>query len=192
MKNSSFDFFKSKFNVSEDTFLILKKLASRKKITTGTILIKQGGMSDKLYFLTSGLMRSFRVTEAGKEYTKNIYSPLSFVGPLSSILTKKPSLLTYETLTDCQGFEVEFQAFYMLTETNLEVSNLYNRVLEYLFVIYERKQLEDISLNATERYELLKSRIPDIDEQIAQYQIASYLNITPVQLSRIRKEMKRN
>jgi CRP-like cAMP-binding protein len=192
MKNSSFDFFKSKFNVSEDTFLILKKLASRKKITTGTILIKQGGMSDKLYFLTSGLMRSFRVTEAGKEYTKNIYSPLSFVGPLSSILTKKPSLLTYETLTDCQGFEVEFQEFYMLTETNLEVSNLYNRVLEYLFLIYERKQLEDISLNATERYELLKSRIPDIDEQIAQYQIASYLNITPVQLSRIRKEMKRN
>lgn len=192
MKNPSFDFLKSKFNVSEDTFLILKKLASRKTLNSGTILIKQGAMSNRLHFLTSGLMRSFHVTEAGKEYTKNIYSPISFVGPLSSILTKKPSLLTYETLTDCQVYEVEFNEFYKLTETNLEMSNLYNRVLEYLFLLYESKQLELISLNATERYALLKSRIPDIDEQIAQYQIASFLNITPVQLSRIRKEMKRN
>ena len=192
MGNSSFDFLKSKFNVSNETFLILSNLSSRKTLKAGDHIIKQGGMSSKLYFLTSGLMRSVRVSETGKHYTKNIYSPISFVGPFSSILTKKPSLLTYEALTECNVYEVDYKDFFSLTESIIEISNLYNRVLEYLFLIYEKKQFESVSLNATQRYQLLKSRIPDIDQQIAQYQIASFLNITTVQLSRIRKELKQN
>lgn len=192
MENPNFDFLKSKFDVSQDTFQILSNISTKKIIKSGDHTIKQGGTSNKLYFLTSGLMRSVRVSEKGKEYTKNIYSPISFVGPLSSILTKKPSFLTYEALTDCKVYEVDFKEFFNLTKTVIEISNLYNRILEYLFLIYEKKQFESISLNATERYQLLKSKIPNIDEQIAQYQIASYLNITPVQLSRIRKDLKLN
>ncbi|MBR9845193.1 MAG: Crp/Fnr family transcriptional regulator [Algicola sp.] len=192
MENPNFDFLKSKFNVSKETFLILKNLSTQKTIPSGEKIIEQGGMSTKLYFLTSGLMRSVRVSERGKEYTKNIYSPISFVGPFSSILTKKPSLLTYEALTDCRVYEADYEDFFKLTQTDIAISNLYNRVLEYLFIIYEKKQFESVSLNATERYQLLKSKIPDIDNKIAQYQIASYLNITPVQLSRIRKDLKQN
>ncbi len=52
------------------------------------------------------------------------------------------------------------------------------------------KRISELSsLNATERYVKLKKEIPDIDNLIQQYHIASYLNITPVQLSRIRKEL---
>jgi hypothetical protein len=43
-------------------------------------------------------------------------------------------------------------------------------------------------LNSTERYIKLKKEIPDIENLIPQYHIASYLNITPTQLSRIRRE----
>lgn len=192
MENPNFDFLKSKFNVSNETFLILKNLSTRKILKAGENIIKEGGKSNKLYLLSSGLMRSVRVSETGKEYTKNIYSPVSFVGPFSSILTKQPSLLTYEALTDCQVYEIDFKDFSGLTEINIEVSNVYNRILEYLFLVYEQKQLESISLNATQRYQLLKNKIPDIDSLIPQYQIASYLNITAVQLSRIRKEIKQN
>ncbi|MCB0382760.1 MAG: Crp/Fnr family transcriptional regulator [Psychroserpens sp.] len=192
MENPSFDFLKSKFNVSKEAFFILKNIATRKILKSREKTIDQGGMSSKLYFLTSGLMRSVRVSELGKEYTKNIYSPISFLGPLSSILTQKPSLLTYEALTDCVVYEIDYYDFLKLTQTTIEISNVYNRILEYLFLIYEKKQFESISLNATERYQLLKTRIPDIDRQIPQYQIASYLNITPVQLSRIRKDLKQN
>jgi CRP-like cAMP-binding protein len=192
MEDPSFDFLKSKFNVSNETFLILKNLSTRRTLKTGEYTIQQGGNNSKVYFLISGLMHSVRMSEAGKFYTKNIYSPISFVGPFASILTKTPSLLTYEALTDCDVYEIDFEDFFGLTKTTIEISNLYNRVLEYLFLIYEKKQFESISLKATQRYQLLKSRIPGIDKQIAQYQIASYLNITTVQLSRIRKDLKPN
>ena len=45
-------------------------------------------------------------------------------------------------------------------------------------------------MDATQRYLKLCKKIPDIESLIPQYQIASYLGITPVQLSRIRKKMK--
>ena len=54
---------------------------------------------------------------------------------------------------------------------------------------YEERSLELMSMDATERYLKLRERIPHIDDLIPQFQIASFLSITPVQLSRIRKNL---
>jgi hypothetical protein len=48
---------------------------------------------------------------------------------------------------------------------------------------------ELLTLNATGRYLKLQKRIPNIDNMINQYHIASNLGITPIQLSRIRKKL---
>ena len=77
-----------------------------------------------------------------------------------------------------------------ISKANIDISNLYNRILESVYILYEAKQLETAALDATQRYLQLKRRIPNIENLIPQYQIASYLNISPVQLSRIRKSLK--
>ncbi|WP_296383153.1 Crp/Fnr family transcriptional regulator [Winogradskyella sp.] len=189
MDNPNFDFLKSRFHVSKETFLILKSLATKRKLTAGEEMVKQGGKSSKIAFLTSGLMRAFSTLESGKQITKNIFTPISFVGAFSSLIKDEPSLLCYEALVDSEVFEVNFNEFIKISKTNIDISNLYNRILEYVFIMYERKQLETMALNGTERYLSLKKQIPNIDNLIPQYQIASYLNISPVQLSRIRKEL---
>lgn len=189
MQDPNFDFLRLKFNVSKEAYKILQSLAKYKKLKQGQVLLEQGTKSNKMSFLVSGLMRAYHVLESGKEITKNLYTPYSFVGPFSSILKKEPSLLTHEALTDTVLYEVNFEDFLAHSKTNIEISKLYNRVLEYIFIVYEQKYLTHISLNATERYRLLKNQIPDIENLIPQYQIASYLNISPVQLSRIRKAL---
>ena len=189
MGDPNFDFLRSKFHVSKEAYVILKSLAKYKKLKQGEILIKQGVKSNKMCFLASGLLRAYHALESGKEITKNLYTPFSFVGPFSSILKNQTSLLTHEALTDSILYEVNFEDFIEFSKTNIEISNLYNRVLEYIFIMYEKKYLDNISLNATERYKQLKDYIPNIDNLIPQYQIASFLNISPVQLSRIRKDL---
>lgn len=190
MKDPNFDFLKSKFHVSKETYAILQKLASKRRLKAGEALIKQGGKSKKIAFLVSGLMRSFSTLESGKQITKNIYTPISFAGGFSSLISNKPSLICYEALVDSVVFEVNFDDFLKITKTNISISNLYNRILEYIFIVYEKKQLETMALSSRERYLSLIKKIPNIENLIPQYQIASYLNITPVQLSRIRKELK--
>lgn len=189
MDDPSFDFLKSKFHVSKETYLILNGLASIRKLKAGEDIVKQGGKSKKIAFLVSGLMRAFSTLESGKQVTKNIFSPISFVGAFSSIVKDQPSILCYEALVNSVVFEVNFNEFIKISKTNIDVSNLYNRILEYVFIVYEKKQMEMLTLNGTERYLSLKKQIPNIDSLIPQYQIASYLNISAVQLSRIRKEL---
>lgn len=188
--NKNHAFLNSFANISEDTFNKLQNISTFKEIEAHTAITKSGELPTKVYMLTSGIMRVYLSSESGKEHNKNIFSPYSFVGALTALIKNKPSELTYETLTNCKGYEIDFVALRKLCKNNLSISNMYNKILEYIFISYEKRHLELISLNATQRYLKLKRQIPDIDYLIPQFQIASYLSITPVQLSRIRKKLK--
>ena len=63
------------------------------------------------------------------------------------------------------------------------------QILENIFFLLETRIEELAFLNATELYLKLKKEIPDIETLIPQYHIASYLNIKPESLSRIRKRI---
>ena len=187
--NKNFIFLNSFINISEGTFEKLQKISSFKVVEPNTPVARAGEIASKIYLLVSGIMRVYLRDESGKEYNKNFFMPLSFVGSYTSIIQNEPAKLTYETMTECKLYEIDFKAIIELCKKDLEISNLYNKILEKIFISYEERQLELISLDAKQRYLRLRARFPDIDSLIPQYQIASYLSITPVQLSRIRKTL---
>lgn len=188
--NANFVFLNSFAQIDEATFKKLQKITSYKTLGKHEIIAKEGEIpSQKVYMLISGIMRAYINAESGKQYNKKLFAPKSFVGPLTAIITKKQSGLTYETLTECKVFEVDFVTFLNMCKTDIKLSNLYNRALERIFIEYERRSIELMSLNATQRYLNLRQCIPNIDDLIPQFQIASFLNITPVQLSRVRKKL---
>jgi len=190
--NPTLSYLNSFIDVSEETFGKLQKISSFKVLEANTPLAKAGEVASKMYLLVSGLMRVYLSSESGKEYNKNFFMPLSFVGSFTSIIKKQPSKLTYEALTDCKLYEIDFNKIVDLCQHDIQISNLYNKILEKIFMSYEERQLELISMDAKQRYLQLLKRLPNIDSMIPQYQIASYLGITPVQLSRIRKTININ
>ena len=176
--------------LSEETFNELNSLAKFKRINANTTITKAGEIPTKFYFLVSGLMRAYLDSECGKVFTKNIFSPMSFVASFTALINRESSKLTYETLTDCKGYEFDYIEMMELCKRNLSVSLLYTKILEQIFIRYENRNIELLTLNATQRYLKLREQIPNIDDLIPQFQIASYLSITPVQLSRIRNNLK--
>jgi len=182
-------FLNSFSEVSQGAFVKLQNISTYKVLEVNTVVTSEGETPNKIYVLLSGLMRTYFNSESGKQHNKKIFSPTSFVGALTAMIKKEPSKLAYETLTECKVFEIDFELFMKLCKTDVDISNLYSKILERIFMQYEKRSLELISLDATERYVLLRKQIPNIDDLIPQFQIASYLSITPVQLSRIRKKM---
>lgn len=190
--DTNLEFLNSFSDVSEETFTKLKGIATFKEFKSGDFIAKPGEIPSKVYLLISGTMRAYLSSEDGKEFNKNFFLPISFVGALTALVQKQPSKLSYQTLTDCGLYEIDFKDVVDLCEKDLIVSNLYNKVLEYIYIKYEERQIEFISMDAKERYISLQKKIPNINDIIPQYQIASYLSITPVQLSRIRAKMKKD
>ncbi len=63
------------------------------------------------------------------------------------------------------------------------------KILQHLYDDLQKTIINLGTLNAKERYLKLLKRISGIEDLIPQYQIASFLGITPIQLSRIRKSI---
>lgn len=171
---------------SENEFLSLLEI---KKFKKGSVIAKKGEIPKSFYMLKSGIARSFFVDENNKQYTRTLFRPIASVGAFSALILNKPSRLTYDCLTDCEMYEGDFQAFKKLCNKNSDIANMYARGLEGVFIRMERRIYDLSVLDAKQRYIDLKIRIPNIDNLIPQYHIASYLNISPVQLSRIRKDL---
>ena len=189
MSNKNFDFLNSITDISEDIFEELKSISVFREVPEGTQLVKLNEVPTKIYMLVSGLIRCYLITEEGKEYNKSFYLPISFVASLTALIRKKPSLFVFETLEDCKIYEIEYAKLMTLCKNNIQLSALYAKVLEVVYTKYEKRLVELISLDAKGRYLALRRQIPNLDTIIPQYHIASFLGITPVQLSRIRKKI---
>jgi CRP-like cAMP-binding protein len=60
------------------------------------------------------------------------------------------------------------------------------KLAENYFMVKEQREIELVLLDASQRYRLFQQEYPGLENRIPQYHIASYLGITPTQLSRIR------
>ena len=189
--NRNFTFLNSISDIPEEAFSEIKKITTFKRIEAGTQLVKLGEVPSKAYMLVSGTIRCYLITESGKEFNKSFYLPISFAASLTALMKRKPSTFVFEALTDCKIYEIDYYKLMHLCEVDSNLKGLYTKTLEFLYVKHEKRLVESISLNATDRYLELQKQIPNVDELISQFHIASYLGITPVQLSRIRKKIDR-
>lgn len=179
--------FKTKFpkETQKDILPFLKKKEFKKR----SVLTKQGEVPTLFYILLSGVVRSLIIDDKGKEHIRNLFVPVTANGSLACLINKSPSDSQYDCLTECVVLECSFNEIRELTFKHHSLSSFYNSSLELSFIKAEERIYDLSVLNSTERYLKLKKQIPNIENLITQYHIASYLNITPVQLSRIRKEL---
>ena len=177
------------YNLSIKSSKKIMEIFKEKKYTKKDKVSFYGEISTKFYILKSGIIRSFYKDEKGKENIRFLHNGPTVVASFYSLILNKPSTITYDCLTDCTLLECDFKVFKRLAKNNVELSNLYNSILEKNYLDMENRIHDLTSLDATELYLKLKSESPEIEKLIPLYHIASYLNVTPVQLSRIRRDL---
>tara|TARA_B100000795_G_scaffold269962_1_gene261400 strand:- start:2416 stop:2991 length:576 start_codon:yes stop_codon:yes gene_type:complete len=183
------EFLNSIKDVPQKSMDTLINIAVEKTYKKNEVITEIGEISKNFYIIKSGVIRSFYTDEKGKQYIRTLFTINKATGSLGSLLTKKPSKLAYDCLSDCVVYKFNFEELKKLTKTDISIANLYSTMMEYLFLLMESRIYDLSVLNATERYLKLKTETPDIENLVPQYHIASYLNISAVQLSRIRKEI---
>lgn len=147
---------------------------------------EEGEFSSKLAFISTGVLRAFFRNKSGNEYNKTFFTPINFVAAYSSITTKQKNLINIQCLTDCTLFVADFKHISSLYTKYPKFESLARIMAEYKFYVKEKREIELVTLDATEHYKIFKKEHPNLENLINQYHIASYLGITPTQLSRIR------
>jgi CRP-like cAMP-binding protein len=166
-----------------------KDLFSAQNVKKKHVLAKSGESLTDFYIIKKGVVRSYFLDKKDREVIQSLCVEGSVTGAFSSLILDKPSRIYYDCLTDCEFYVANFKDFKKLAKKDNYISLLYNKVLEDVFIKKEKRIFELSMLDATDRYLKLRKELPNIEKQITQYHIASFLNITPVQLSRIRKDL---
>ena len=164
-------------------FLILKK---------GEVLIRESQISRRTFFICKGALRAYCNDADGNSYNKNLFLEKDFAGSTVSAIQKTPSTFTLECLEDTILISIDYNIYRNLIFSNEDLKDFYISYLERNWVI--EKEQREVSLvleNATIRYLKFIEQYPDVDKRIPLQHIASHLGITPTQLSRIRKSLKK-
>lgn len=152
----------------------------------GAYIAREGEKSWKLAFVQKGVMRAFFRNNAGKEYNKTFFSEGHFVGAYSSLITGQENLINIQCLTPCEVLIADYKEITKYYVQYARFEEFGRKIAEYKFVLKEKREIELVTLNASERYEIFKKEHAGLENRIPQYHIASYLGISATQLSRIR------
>lgn len=152
-----------------------------------SMLIKEGEISNKLYFVEKGMARSFYLKEDGKEVTQWFFGVGKFMTSVESFFQQSPSLYYLETLEDSVVYSI----------TKEKMDNLFSKYhkMEQMGRLVSIEMLTKVvnKLNAIqfqtarERYDYMLDEFPDIAYRVPLGHIASYLGMTQETLSRIRR-----
>ncbi|TDQ23861.1 Crp/Fnr family transcriptional regulator [Tenacibaculum caenipelagi] len=178
--------------VSDDSISSLFSAAKIHDLKKGTTLLPFGKISKHVHVLYKGAVVSCFLHKNGTVYHKNIFLSGSFIGSVVSSLTNTPSQFSLEVIEDSTVISFPYDVYRQLIKDNQDLQNFYIAYLEKNWVIDKEKREIDIVLKeAKERYLDFVNANPNIENRIPLHYIASHLGITPTQLSRIRKSIKK-
>lgn len=195
-KGSYFALFRSKFEsyapVSDSSWLLMESLGRFQSIKKGEVLLRGGDIARDVYFVCSGALRAYVTDQEGDIYNKNIFLEGDFAASTVSLLRGTASNFTLETLEDTLLISLQYQKYREYIFRYDDLKNFYIAYLERNWVVEkEQREISLVMENATDRYMKLLETHPDIESRIQQMHIAAHLGITPTQLSRIRKNLKK-
>ena len=193
--NKQFDILYNVLNqISPITFITLqesKKYFSTKSLNKGDHLFLMEDKVTDFYFLIKGLARYYYLNEDGKEFNKSFAEKQGhLISSISSVSHGLPSPFSVEILSEFITLHISYKNILILCEKNIEWNNLLLRIYENLVIKKEKREASFLLLDAKQRYEIFLEDYSMISNIVHDYHIASYLGITNVSLSRIRKEMK--
>ena len=174
-------------NLSLQQQMELIKVFSSKKFYKGKCILTVGEIWDKLYFINQGIFRLYYLTEDGREFNKGFFYKNNFMYPIAPVAKKYPSRFSIEALSNVDSLVCNYGLFQQIMEGFGLWNNFAKFHAEWFAGQKVEREADFLLCSAKERYLKFVKENSDIANQIPDYHIASYLGITNVTLSRIKK-----
>ena len=189
----SFDFALSQMFPDLD-FSVLEKslfyeMLEKQAFKKGDSLLKFGQKVSDNFYVESGCLRTYFIDESGKEHTLQFAIHDWWISDYTAFFSEGIAILNIEILQDSVLYRVSKKDMDELFTKVEDLNAFFRKKMERAFASFQKRILANLSQSATERYLDFVANYPNIEQQVKNYHIASYLGITTETLSRIRKEL---
>ena len=178
----------SVYPISTNSIKEIEILLQIENVKKGETFIKRNKKNKKEYFILDGVFRSYLINPEGEEITISFFTSKSILSPYTTRTIEEISVLNFQALTEVKIVSVDAVEFEKLMIDNLEIRNFGNTVLRNELAKKVDKEIGLASLTAKERLIKFRNQFPMLENLIPHSDISSYLGITNISLSRLRRD----
>jgi len=189
--NELIDYLKKDISLSDEIQTRLKEITVEKKVVKGEIILPEESTKKEHNFVVSGCLRSFYKTDNGKEHTIQFAIKNWWINDYITFYTDKKSVVSIESLSHSKILVIGRSDLENMYQEYPQFATLHRRYFEKRIATLQKRILSLLTLTAAEKYDQFVTDYALFEKVIPNFQIASYLGITPESLSRIRKERSR-
>jgi CRP-like cAMP-binding protein len=157
--------------------------------SVGEALLRAGERRSSLYWVESGVLRLFYLDRQGQSANKNFYLDGAMLWPLTPALAGQAVDFWIEAIALTHAWTLPWPAWQAACTDWSAWQTLERRTLALLLNDKMRREQLFLQCTATQRYQDLCALRPEWLARIPLRHLASYLGITDVALSRIRRRL---
>ena len=161
------------------------------KLAKGEYLLKAEQYVQQMFFLQKGCI-SFYTIHEGREQVVELFTEGTFFTDLYSYLREQPSKCFLKALEPSEILAASKEDFESGLRNSHAMEHFWRKSLEEEYLTQYVNSTNKNALSNEERYLRLLRKRPDLFQRVPQYLIASYLGLTPVGLSKIRKRLSQS
>lgn len=171
--------------MTHDELDILESILVPMKFAKGDMILKEGEVCRCIYFIDKGLVRQFYIKH-GKDVTEHLGDDHSVFMCIESLFKEVPTQLQVEALEPCMIYALPKDRLERVALHNVNIQILYRKILEESLILSQVHADLVRFETAQNRYRRMCKLYPQVVLRAPLLFIASYLQMTPETLSRVR------
>ncbi len=164
---------------------ILESILVPRKCAKGEVILKEGQICEDLFYIEKGLIRQFYIKK-DREVTEHLATEGGIIMCIESLFKEEPTKLQVEALEPTLLYALPKRKLEQVALHNVNIQILYRKILEES-LIFSQVHADLVRFeSAQDRYLRLCKIMPQVVLRAPLVYIASYLQMTPETLSRVR------
>ena len=172
--------------LNDNHWRLLLEITEFLQLPKGQLLLKEGQRCNHIWYLKKGAVRFYENVNGEFQTTHFFIAPSMFT-VYHSLITATPSEINVEATTDLVLEALPYSHLRKLYDESHALERVGRIMAEYQFISEFNRRRMLLNMDALERYEFLEASQPEVFQLFQLKDIATYIGITPVSLSRLRK-----
>lgn len=173
-----------------DYYEQIKQMGHQRTFEAGEDLLREGDVAKQLYFVDRGAVRLWH-NDDGRDITVQFFFEGQAVSSFESFYLVKPSLFAVTAMERTTVTVVDGKLLRHTIEAEPKLMAAFTDYVCHRFIDYTQYFLNRIEDSPELRYQSLLASDPELVNRVSKFELASYLGITPVSLSRIRSRLNK-